>query len=538
MTWALLLAADLILHNGKVITVDRVLSTHEAVAVTGERITAAGASREILAAHRGPTTQLVDLRGRAVLPGLIDSHLHAIEAGLSEFRAPLPPLDSFAAIQKYIRDQAAKTPKGKWIVVPRTFPTRLKEMRMPTREVLDLALEHPLMFDASYVVVLNTAGLKASGLPPEGSGIVERTRVPSVQPAVSFTEAEKLQALETMLKRYLAAGITSIGEGAAESADIALYRKLREEGRLPIRATLVWWLDAARPLDELVQEIRAAPFTTRTGDDWLKFGAFKVNIDGGMTIGTAYQRIPYGPFGRQLYGQPDPNNRGRLFAPAEKLLAIFRAARDRGFQLTAHAQGGGAVDLFLDTMEQLDREKPIAPTRSHWIHSSFQSPEAIARARRLGVLADVQAAWLYHDAPALEQVFSYDGLRHFIPLRSYVEAGVLVSNSSDHMIGFDKNRAVNPYNPFLSMWIAVTRRTARGGLLYPDRERVSRQDALRMLTIWPAHFLFAEDRLGSIEPGKLADLVVVDRDPLTCPEDELRRIEPVMTILGGKIVVQ
>jgi predicted amidohydrolase YtcJ len=114
--------------------------------------------------ERGPRTKVIDLAGRTVLPGLIDSHVHALGAGLSEFREPLPPLDSFAAIQSYIRAQAAKTPKGAWIVVPRTFPTRLKEMRMPTREVLDVESAHPVMFDASYTVVVNSAALKLCGI--------------------------------------------------------------------------------------------------------------------------------------------------------------------------------------------------------------------------------------------------------------------------------------------------------------------------------------------------------------------------------------
>jgi len=548
-----LLAADLILHNGKIVTVDRDFSLREAVAVKANRIATVGGNQDVLAAERGPQTQVIDLQGRTVIPGLIDSHLHAVEAGLSEFRQPLPSIDSFDAIQNYLRERARKTPKGQWIVVPRTFPTRLKEMRMPTREVLDVATAHPVMFDASYVVVVNSLGLRVSGItrdtpdPPGGvivkdekgepNGILRRAQqlVKGVTPAAGFTEDEKLRALAAMHQRYLAAGLTTIGEGAAEAGDIALYRKLRQQGRLAIRTALVWWLDAGRPLDELLREIREAPYTTGSGDAWLKFGAFKVNIDGGMTIGTAYQRQPYGPFGRQLYGQTDPTNRGQLFVAPDKLLAIFREARARGWQLTVHAQGGGAVDLFLDTLEALDREKPIAPTRSHWIHASFQSAAAIARAKRLGVLADVQAAWAYLDSPALEEVFTYEGLANFIPLRSYVDAGVMVSNSSDHMIGFDKNRAINPYNPFLSMWIAVTRRTARGGKLYPE-QRVSRQEALKMNTIWPAHLLFDEDKKGSIEAGKLADLVVLDRDLLTCPEDGIKLIEPVMTILDGKIV--
>jgi hypothetical protein len=547
--------ADLILYNGKIVTVDPNFSIRQAVAIKNGRIAAVGANQAILKAERGPSTRVIDLGGRTVLPGLIDSHLHPLEAGLSEFREPLPPLDSFAAIQDYIRAQARKTPKGQWIIVPRTFPTRLKELRMPTREVLDVATEHPVLFDASYVVVVNTLALKLSGItrdtpnPPHGeivkdpngepNGILRNAQslLKGLKPAATFSEQEKLAALERMLRMYREAGITTIGEGGATPEEISLYERLKAERRLPVRVVMTWWVNIGRPAEEIIAEIRSRPWRTNQGDDWLKFGAFKVNFDGGMTIGTAYQRRPYGNFGRQLYGMTDPNDRGQLFATPEKFLAVFRAARDRGWSLSAHTQGGGAIDLFLDTMEALDREKPIAPTRSHLIHASFQSPEAIARMKRLGIAADVQAAWLYCDAPALEKVFGYEGLRYFFPLRSYLDAGVHVAGGSDHMIGYDKNRAVNPYNPFHGMWVSITRKTNRGRVIHPE-ERVTREEALKTYTIWAAWRLFAENTLGSIEPGKLADLVVLDRDYLTCPGDDILAIEPVMVVQEGKIVFQ
>ena len=140
----------------------------------------------------------------------------------------------------------------------------------------------------------------------------------------------------------------------------------------------------------------------------------------------------------------------------------MRAARDRGWQLTTHDQGGGAVDAWLDTLAALDRERPIRDSRSFVMHASFQSPEAIARMKKMGILADTQSQWLYHDGPALEKVFGHAGMRYFFPLRSYLDAGIMVAAGSDHMIGHDKNRAVNPYNPFLSMWIEIARKTDRG----------------------------------------------------------------------------
>jgi predicted amidohydrolase YtcJ len=543
--------ADLIFHNGKIVTVDSKFSVQQAVAVAGGKITAVGSNAAVLK-ERGPRTQVIDLAGRTVLPGLVDSHVHALGAGLSEFREPLPPLDSFAAIQSYIRAQAAKTPKGAWIVVPRTFPTRLKEMRMPTREVLDVDSAHPVMFDASYTVVVNSAALKHCGItrstpnPPRGEIVKDKRGEPNgilknamsllkgIKQDAAFSEAEKLQALEQMLRRYLEAGLTAVSDRAVTADDIALYRKLKANNRLPVRVVMTWRLDAAPPTEEVVRQIQSADYTTRAGDAWLKFGAFKVTMDGGMTIGTAYQRVPYGEFGEQLYGQTNPDDRGLLFITPEKLLTIFRAARDKGWQITAHCQGGGAVDAFLDALEALNRERPIAPTRSHLMHASFQNPEAIARAKRLGVSADIQMPWLYKDGPALEKVFGDQGMRYFIPLRTYLDAGVVIAGGSDHMIGHDKNSAVNPYNPFLSMWIAVARKTTQGKALHPE-ERITRQEALRMHTSGAAYLQFAEDTRGSLEPGKLADLVVIDRDYLTVPEDEIRNIQPAMTIVDGKI---
>lgn len=550
--------ADLILHNGKIVTVDSSFSTQEAIAVQGGRILDVGKSAAILKEHRGAKTRVIDLHGKTVLPGLIDSHLHALSGGLSEYRTPLPQLHSFADIQQYLREQSAKIPKGQWIVVPRTFPTRLHEMRMPTKDVLDVVKDHPVLFDASYVSVVNSYALKMSGItaktpdPPRGeigkdkngepNGILRNALsvikgAPDTEHSEQFTHAEKLDALNKMLKRYVAAGLTTVGDRAVLQEDVDLYRELKAKHELPVRAILTWRLPTKAPTNELVAEINRSKWVTNEGDDWLKFGSFKVALDGGMTIGTAYQRHPYGPFGAQLYGEANPQNRGQLFVPPDKLLAIMEAARNKGWQLTAHSQGGGAVDTLLDVFEKLDREKPLRPTRSLLIHASFQSPDAIARMKRMGILADVQTIWLYWDGPALQKVFGHEGMRYFIPLRTYRNSDIVLAGGSDHMIGFDKNNAINGFNPFLSMWVAVARRMSNGEVLYPE-ERLTRKEALEMYTTWPAYMQFNEKNRGSLERGKLADMVVIDRDYLTCPEDQIKAIEPVMTILDGRIAYQ
>lgn len=545
--------ADVILHHGSVLTVDAKFTEAEAVAVKGNRIVRVGTDKEVLAAERGPRTRVIDLKGKSVLPGLIDNHVHTLSAGLSEFREPAPRVSGIADIQRYLLEKAKTTPKGEWLFVPRTFATRLKETRIPTRYDLDVVKDHPVFLDSSYVTVLNSKGLEVCGItrntpdPPAGQVVKDDKGEPNgvlrnapsllkkAERIVTFSEAEKSKAMREMLERYRQAGLTSVTDRAVTPEDVAIYEKLKAAGALPVRVVMTWRIDAARPTADLVKEIKDRPWTTGLGDDWLKFATFKVTLDGGMIQGTAYQRMPYGPFGRQLYGITDQTSRGQLFIPQDKLLAIMTAARDKGWSLTAHSQGGGAVDTLLNVFEELNRQKPLAPTRSHVMHASFQSPEAIARAKKIGVEADVQPMWLYHDAPALEKVFDYDRMRYFIPLRTYINAGTVVAGGSDHMIGHDKNNATNPYNPFFSMWVAVTRKMSTGRVLHPD-EKITREEALKMYTVWPAYLQFAERQRGSIEAGKLADLVVIDRDYLRCPEDEIRVIQPRMVMVDGNLL--
>ena len=547
-------APDLILHHGRIVTADAKFSVVEAMAVEKGRIVATGTSAAMLA-RKGPATKLVDLAGKMVLPGLIDAHVHAQGAGLSEFDSKLPPLNSIGEIQAFIREKAKTTPKGEWIVVPRTLPPRLAEQRFPTKQDLDVATEHPVAFDGSYVWGANTMALQKSGItaatpnPPGGevvkgadgqpNGILRNAAglLKGVPQGASYTEAQKLAALETMLKLYAAAGLTSVGDRAAVLEDYDLYAKLKAQGKLPVRAVITWRINAMRSAEEVVAEIEKNPWKTGQGDEWLKFGSFKVTLDGGQSVGTAYQRMPYGAYGRQLYGQTNPDARGTLFVDGPKLTQIMRAARNKGWQLTSHAQGGAAIDVLLDTFAELDKERPIRPSRSHVMHGSFMSEESVGRMKKMGILADVQAGWLHFDVPALEQVFGYRNMRYFFPLQTYLKNGIVIAGGSDHMIGHDKNRAVNPFNPFFNMWMAITRLTREGKEIYPE-EKISREQALRMYTNGPAYLHFAEREQGSIEAGKWADFVVIDRDYLTCPEAEIRRIEPLMTVVGGKTVYE
>ena len=169
------------------------------------------------------------------------------------------------------------------------------------------------------------------------------------------------------------------------------------------------------------------------------------------------------------------------------------------------------------------------------MHGSFMSEDALNRMQRMGVIVDVQPGWLHFDVPALKRVFGLENMRYFFPLRSYIDRGIIVAGGSDHMIGHDKNNAVNAFNPFFNMWASITRQTREGEVIYAQ-EKVTRQEALKMWTIWAAYLQFGEKSRGSLEPGKYADLVVIDREFLNCPEDDIRRIQPVATVVNGRVV--
>jgi predicted amidohydrolase YtcJ len=191
--------------------------------------------------------------------------------------------------------------------------------------------------------------------------------------------------------------------------------------------------------------------------------------------------------------------------------------------------------MLLDIFEEVNRLKPIKERRFSIIHGNFFTKEAIMRMSKLGVYADMQPAWFYKDADAMEYVLGEKRIQTFHPYRSLIDAGVIVNGGSDHEIKWDANSSSNPYNPFLSMWTMITRTTERGTVIMHS-EAISRQEALKLYTINNAHASFEESLKGSIEPGKLADMVVLTDDLLTCSINQIKNIQSDLTLVGGKIV--
>jgi predicted amidohydrolase YtcJ len=237
----------------------------------------------------------------------------------------------------------------------------------------------------------------------------------------------------------------------------------------------------------------------------------------------------------EIYSIRDPNYRGVRFIPRERLVPMVRTAVESGLQFTAHAVGDGAVHALLEAYAEVDRDLPVRNTRPCISHSNFMSREAVEQAARLGVMVDIQPAWLYLDAHTLQKQFGYDRLRYFQPLRSLFEAGAIAGGGSDHMQKIGSLRSVNPYNPFLGMATAITRRPKLSGEPLHPKEALSREQAIRFYTINNARLLGCDDRLGSLEPGKLADLIVLDTDLLICPEDRIAKAQVLRTYVDGKL---
>jgi hypothetical protein len=217
----------------------------------------------------------------------------------------------------------------------------------------------------------------------------------------------------------------------------------------------------------------------------------------------------------------------------------MKLALENGLQFTAHTVGDGAVHAFLDAAARIDaNDFPVRKGRPCITHANFQSAEAVRRMAELGVVANMQPAWLWHDAPTLLDHFGVGRLAWFQPYRSLFEAGAVVGGGSDHMQKIGSLRSINVYNPFLGMWVAVTRK-ARGmdTPLHPA-QAISREQAIRFYTVNNAWLTFEEAEKGSLEPGKLADLIVLDRDILTCPVDEIKEIKVLRTWLGGKTIFE
>ncbi len=545
--------ATTIFKNGKVITLDSKSRIMEAIAIRGGKILAVGTNSEVMQ-FKGDQTKVISLNGKTVIPGLIESHVHALRAARGELLQPHQELNSVAEIQAWIREKVKDVPAGRWITVPRTDITRLKERRRPTPAEMDAACTtHPVYMNIARKNVLNTLGFQLLGIKSDGDKLAgariifdEKGKplmmvggggaIRKLIPRKTVPDQSTRAALKKLHAIYNSVGITSILERGSGVSEYREYELMKENKELTVRMTMTirQQVRSAAAVKEFTKKLG---LITGDGDDWVRVGPLKISVDGGIHWGSTRLSEPYGEKRRQFYVLEDANYRGDLAYSRELMEEIFEAGQKLGWQMCCHATGDGCVNEILSALENVNQRLPVKGRRFCITHAYFPTEESVRRSKALGVCYDTQTFLFYRDADAINEIYGPSWVNRFMGLKTFVGGGVPVAINSDHMNGFDPNRSMNAFNPFLTLYIAVSRRDIEGNV-FGAHQKLSREQALRCMTIDAAYISYEEKVKGTLEPGKLADLVVLDRDYLTCPENEIREIKPLLTVLDGQVVFE
>jgi predicted amidohydrolase YtcJ len=298
---------------------------------------------------------------------------------------------------------------------------------------------------------------------------------------------------------------------------------------------MVLHVEANDPFDKIEARIHhAAQNPLHQPNDMLWLRGIKSYLDGGMLTGSAYMLQPWGV--SKVYSITDPAYRGMRYIEPERLYQLARLALENGFQFTVHTVGDGAVEGILEAYERVNRDFPVHDLRPSITHANFMTADIIHKMKELGVVANLQPDWLYLDGATLRKQFGDARLAYFQPYKTLFEEGVIVGGGSDHMQKIGSLRSINQYNPFLGMWITLARQPRWTDQPLHPEQRITREQAIRLYTINNAYLTFEENQKGSLEKGKLADFIILDRDILTCPLDEVKDIQVAATYMGGKLI--
>lgn len=518
------MSADLALTDAHVLTMNRAQPHAEAIAVKGNRILKVGSNSEISKLF-GKNTQVIHLRGKTVLPGFIDTHIHVTDFGQSLLWMTLDGVNSIKELQDRLKKRVGKTPKGRWIIGRGWNQSCFREKRLPNRFDLDaVSPQNPVVLyhQSGQLCVVNSKALKLAGVtnqtsPPSGGvidkaadtaeliGVLRESATNLIWAVIPGpTEEELMEATERACQKIVESGVTSVHWMVLSSIELSIARRLLAQNRLPLRVYMV----VPANLSDKIED-----FGTQNSLN-LKVGGAVISADGYLAARTAALLQPY---------SDTPSESGKLLCTQEEMNLVATKILKKGLQLVIHAMGDRAVETALTTLEQVSTEVPREARRSRMEQAAVLNKGLIERMKRQNVIVSVQPCVIASEFSvwsAAEHLGS-ERARWLYPLKTMLKEGMRVAGGSDC--------PMEPLNPLLGVQMAVTRE-------YFPEERLTVDEALRIYTIDAAYSSSEESIKGSIAPGKIADLTVLSHNPLAISPYTIKDIDVEMTIVGGKTV--
>lgn len=531
-------AADLIIRDARVWTVNLKQPQAEAVAVLNGRITAVGSDAAVLL-WRGPNTRVVDANGHRLLPGFNDAHVHFADGGAALTAVQLNDATSLKEFVKRIADYAAHAPKGEWIRSGNWDETKWTPAVLPTRQDIDAVTpNNPVSLDRydGHMIIVNSkvlalAGITAKTVDPPGGVIVRDSAgqptgalkdaaielVDHVTPVP--TPAQRRRIIENALHEAASHGVTSVQDMTLDYGDLAVYSQLLREGKLTVR------LYGAPPIEKISDQAKLG-FGHAFGSASLRIGAVKMFADGSLGSRTAYFFEPF---------SDEPNNRGLLFKdmlPLSRTRERLQLADAAELQVCTHAIGDAAISTVLDLYQEIEKRDGPRDRRWRIEHAQHMAARDFERFAQLHVIASVQPYQAIDDGRWAEARIGHDRASRTYAFRTFIDHGVRLAFGTDWPIA--------PLDPLLTLYAATTRATLDGKYSqgwFPE-QKVSIQEAVAAYTLGAAYAEFQEHEKGSIEPGKLADLVLLSQDVLTIAPAAIRDTHVLKTWLGGVAVYE
>ncbi len=532
--------ADIIIRNGRVLTVNQNNEIAEAVAIRGNQILAVGTNAE-LEAYQGPDTQVIDAEGKSVLPGFIDSHIHMGMFGLLDhgiINVAYPKVHSIADIQRLIREDAAKKKPGEWIKLNGYDHNKLEEKRHPTKEELDAAApDNPVQLTrcCAHMGVYNTLALKVAGveradqfapdevvLNPDGTlhGLLKETAHMSTSTKVEYAHEELVEGYVNASETLLSLGVTSAHDtGAWGAISTRAMQDACLSGAVKVRINMmVFDMFGKESGIRYIDSFLATGIHSGCGNEHFRIGPIKLMLDGSSS----------GPSAAVIDGYSHaPEDHGIQVWTQEETDEAIQKAHKAGFQITAHAVGDLAVTMIVNAVEKALKAYPREGHRHRIEHCGLTNPDLIARIARLGMVPVSNPAFITINGTDYNRYYG-ERVQGMFPLKSYLEAGVTTAIGSDAPITYP--------DPMNSLYGALNRKDRKTGDLTGENQRVTVLDVVRMFTYNGAYASFEEGIKGSLEPGKLADVVILDQDLLTYPVEQVQDVAVRYTLVDGKVV--